>query len=173
MKPGSPPAAGAPDPRGHALAGALLLCAVSWFALGDDEPTLTSVDCSAAVELDGLLRCGDEAPQTIDELCGDDDSSAPIRPGDSIRAGRVCVEATRGGAGWGRMDPDDLRALELPTQVNEASVEELDSLPGIGPVLAGRVIEARPFSDIDSLIDVKGIGPKKLAALRGRARVRW
>ncbi len=164
-----------PDPQGGALAAALLVCAVVWCgaSLSDRAPTLLRVDCSAGVELDGVLRCGSAAPRTIDALCGGGDMS-PIRPGDALRRERVCsAAATRGATGWGRMASEDLRALELPTQINEASAEELDSLPGIGPVLAGRVIEARPFVDVDSLIDVKGIGPKKLAALRGRARVRW
>ncbi|MCB9752788.1 MAG: helix-hairpin-helix domain-containing protein [Myxococcales bacterium] len=71
------------------------------------------------------------------------------------------------------MDPEALASLELPAQVNEASAEELDSLPGIGPVLAGRVIAARPIESVDALLDVRGIGPKKLASLRPRARVRW
>ena len=43
--------------------------------------------------------------------------------------------------------------------VNEASVEELQRLPGIGPSLAGRVIEGRPFHSVGDLQRVSGIGP--------------
>lgn len=54
--------------------------------------------------------------------------------------------------------------------LNRASAEELQRLPGIGEVLARRVVEARTsrgsFSAIEELLEVKGIGEKKLERLR-------
>lgn len=53
--------------------------------------------------------------------------------------------------------------------LNRATVEQLQSLPGIGPVLAQRMIDARevkPFSSVDDLRRVSGIGPKRLDAIR-------
>jgi len=56
-------------------------------------------------------------------------------------------------------------------RLNEAGVEALTRLPGIGPALAGRIVAARPFATVDDLLRVRGIGPKTLAALRSRVRL--
>jgi competence protein ComEA len=45
--------------------------------------------------------------------------------------------------------------------VNAASLAELQNVPGIGPVVAQRIIEARPFKSADDLQRVKGIGVGK------------
>ncbi|MGI9172962.1 MAG: helix-hairpin-helix domain-containing protein [Chthoniobacterales bacterium] len=50
--------------------------------------------------------------------------------------------------------------------VNTATLTELDKLPGIGPVLAGRILAARPFKSAEELRRVQGIGKKKYEKLR-------
>lgn len=59
--------------------------------------------------------------------------------------------------------------------LNVASAVELEELPGIGPVLAGRIVAYRdqngPFRSVDQLIEVPGIGPAVLSGLADRARV--
>lgn len=53
-------------------------------------------------------------------------------------------------------------ASETVVNVNTANQEELIWLKGIGKVKAKRIISSRPFTHIDSLINVKGIGLKTL-----------
>ena len=55
-------------------------------------------------------------------------------------------------------------------RLNSATQAELESIPGIGPVLAERIIAARDerngFTAIEDLLDVSGIGEAKLASFR-------
>jgi competence protein ComEA len=66
--------------------------------------------------------------------------------------------------------PPKLKVLSIPIPVNTASVEELDTLPGIGPKTAQAIVEYREthgkFNSAEDLLQVPGIGPKKLAALK-------
>jgi len=50
--------------------------------------------------------------------------------------------------------------------INTAPLEELEEIIGIGPVLAQRIIEARPFDSLDDLIKVKGIGETTLQKIK-------
>lgn len=59
--------------------------------------------------------------------------------------------------------------------INSAGPRELESLPGIGPVLARRIVEFRaknpPFRRIEEFLIIRGIGRRKFEALRDRIRV--
>ena len=42
--------------------------------------------------------------------------------------------------------------------VNSASQSELESLPGIGPVTAGKIIDGRPYNQVEELLERKIVG---------------
>lgn len=67
------------------------------------------------------------------------------------------------------------RIPDGPVDINRATADDLTRLPGIGPVLAARIIAARDangaFASLDDLRRVSGVGPAKLAALRERVVV--
>jgi competence protein ComEA len=75
--------------------------------------------------------------------------------------------AATGAAGTG--------APVAPVNINTADAAELETLPGVGPVTAAAIVAHRdqsgPFSSVDDLLAVQGIGEAKLAALRDQVVV--
>lgn len=64
---------------------------------------------------------------------------------------------------------DKLTAGAGQLDLNQATPEQLETLPGIGPKLAEQIIQYRtatPFRAVDDLLNVSGIGPKRLDTLR-------
>ena len=59
--------------------------------------------------------------------------------------------------------------------VNRATASDLEKLPGVGPVLAERIVAYRdangPFQQVEDLLDVPGIGESKLASMRDVVRI--
>lgn len=59
-----------------------------------------------------------------------------------------------------------LLAALILVNLNTASLAQLDTLTGVGPVLAQRIIDGRPYYSIDGLLKVKGIGEKTLQNIK-------
>jgi competence ComEA-like helix-hairpin-helix protein len=57
-----------------------------------------------------------------------------------------------------------------PVNLNTATSDELQLVPGIGPVTAGKILQMRkaygPFKSVDDLRAIRGIGPKRLEKMR-------
>lgn len=162
---------------------------------GDDSPVVVHV--IGAVRHPGLvtLAPGDRISDAVQAAGGSTPEAdldrlnlaAPLIDGMQVRV----PETGELGPGDGGADGDpplirlpDSRPGETPggaepvppvVDLNRATEPELESLPGIGPALAGVIVEWRtehgPFATVDDLEAVPGIGPAKLAALRERVRV--
>lgn len=72
--------------------------------------------------------------------------------------------------------PERAPGAGAPVALNSADAGALTALPGVGPVLAARIVAHReregPFASVDSLLSVPGIGPATLERIRPLVRVR-
>ena len=102
--------------------------------------------------------------------------AAPLRDGDHIRvpsrddaaANGPAASGRRRGAGWpgGASGPIDL---------NRATAEELDTLPGVGPATVAKILASReeqPFAAVEDLRTRKLVGEKTFANLKDLVTVR-
>lgn len=66
---------------------------------------------------------------------------------------------------------EEVVPVKEPVDINTATAEELETLMGIGPVLAQAIVDYRtehgPFESVDELLEVSGIGETKLDNIRG------
>lgn len=101
--------------------------------------------------------------------------AAKLNDGERIylpRAGEVPVDAMAGGSTVGTSNTASSSGV---VDLNSASLEQLDALPGVGPSTAQAILDYRQekgrFRSVEELLEVRGIGEAKLAALRRRVRV--
>lgn len=99
--------------------------------------------------------------------------AAVLRDGEQIAVGLPGSVASGGQPGSGPA-PGGGSAPRL-IDLNTATQEQLETLPGVGPVLAQSILDWRDqhgrFTSVDQLNDVKGIGTAKFAQLRSRVTV--
>ena len=121
---------------------------------------------------------GHPSPQTlalvsrmrIPILRTDQDGMITIRSDGKHWESVVSSRSTRGPPG--EVHENQARQNHGLLDLNNASAAELESLPGIGPALARRIIEGRPYRTVEDLLRIKGIGEGRLAEIRRRVIVR-
>lgn len=135
--------------------------------------TELEVDVTGKVRHPGVFRLKDGA-RVIDAVR----AAGGALPGTSMDSLNLAAKLTDGqqvavgaaAAALAPAAPDPGVADAGPVDLNTATVEQLQTLPGIGPVLAQRIIDYRTahgsFASVDGLQQVGGIGPSKFAQIK-------
>lgn len=111
----------------------------------------------------GLLGCADQAAINLARVVAD---------GEQILVPRQGQGGTTASASTAAASTPHATAPAKPSKVdlNSATAEQLDTLPGVGPATAAKIIADRtangPFRTVDDLLRVPGIGPAKLDGMK-------
>ncbi|MEU1051996.1 ComEA family DNA-binding protein [Streptomyces sp. NPDC005876] len=137
------------------------------------EPGVHRLPAGSRVE-DALRAAGGVRPGTnTDSL----NRARFLVDGEQVSVGTAVAGAGAGtgpGGGAGPAGGAAGAAPAAPLSLNTATVEQLDTLPGVGPVLAGHIVSYRTehggFRSVDELREVDGIGERRFADLRDLVR---
>jgi competence protein ComEA len=92
-----------------------------------------------------------------------------------VEDGRQILVPERARPGEAAVAATGPAAAEAPINLNTATLEQLDTLDGVGPATAQKILEYREerggFGSVDELDQIPGIGEKRLASLREQVRV--
>jgi competence protein ComEA len=140
-------------------------------------PPMLVVDVAGAVRQPGLYRLakgsriadavakagGATAKASVDGV----NLAAPLADGEQV----VVPSRVPGGTAAAGTPGASAEATSGPVSLSTATAEQLDALPGIGPVTAQKIVDYRTahgaFQSVDELDAISGIGPAKLDQLRG------
>lgn len=161
--PEDPSASASPGPMAVHVVGAVV-------APGVVEVPAGSRVADAVSAAGGLTAEADPAGVNLARPIGDGEQVVVPRPGEV-----ALPVAPAGGPGGSGSPPGPGGPAGQLVDVNTAGTAELDALPGIGPVLAQRIVGFReangPFTSVDEIVEVPGIGDAVLASLTPLVRV--
>ena len=169
----------------HAAAGAQAPLRVAPVVPARSSPAAASatsrllvVDVVGAVRRPGLVRLA-EGSRVADAIAragglrhGADRAgvnfAAPVSDGQQVVVPQRGAAVAPGAAGAGA---GSAAASTGPVSLSSATAEQLDTLPGVGPVTAQKIVAYRQqhgaFRSVDELDAISGIGPSRIANLRG------
>jgi competence protein ComEA len=126
------------------------------------EPGLYRLDDGSRVD-DALRAAGGPKPKAALDLIN---LAAPVADGQQV----IVPWRGQGDGAGGSAAAGAAGAPAGPVHLNSATLEQLDTLPGVGPVTAQKILDYRnehgAFSSVDELDSVPGIGPARLAELK-------
>jgi competence protein ComEA len=147
----------------------------------DDGPVV--VDVAGAVKRPGVYRLSSSA-RVEDALRRAGGATrhadlSQVNRAAKLEDGRQILVPTRASAALaaagGPAAPGAAATPSVPLDLNTATLEQLETLDGVGPATAQKIVDYRTahngFGSVDELDQVPGIGPKRLAALRAHLRV--
>lgn len=122
---------------------------------------------------DAIARAGGATPRADLQAIN---LAAKVADGQQVVVPRRGAAAGVAGAGAGAAPGGaSASAPSGPISLNSATAEQLDTLDGVGPATAQKILEYRTthggFASVDDLAQIPGIGPKKLEALRKQVTV--
>lgn len=145
------------------------------------------VHVAGAVREPGVyrLREGDRVADAVDRAGGATGQAdltlvnlaAEVEDGRQVVVPRrgVAGGAPAGGGAAGSPGAAGVGGVAPPVNLNTATLEQLDTLEGVGPGIAQRILDHRDehgsFGSVDELAQVPGIGEKRMAALRDKVTV--
>lgn len=144
------------------------------FEVEEAPPREVVVHVAGAVTQPGLYRLpeGSRVDDAIAEAGGAKPKAALdlVNLASPLADGQQVVVPLRGSAAAAPAEGDGAAASGTKVHLNSATLEQLDELPGVGPVTAQQILSYREangaFRSVDELDAVPGIGPARLEQLR-------